>query len=86
MPGNPLLFVVAGLAFILAPAALVSVSDIDEAEETTPSEVVTNGRAQDECLNNSLLMPQGGRIGCTSMKKPLRRTDSTGALFVTVGE
>ncbi|MEM9437811.1 MAG: hypothetical protein AAGA15_12285 [Pseudomonadota bacterium] len=86
MPSNPLLFVVTGLAFILAPAAFVGVAGDDASEEAVPNQVVTRGQAHDDCLENSLMMPNGGRIGCTSMNAPTRRTDASGALFVTVGQ
>ena len=84
MPQHPLLFLVLGLACILAPAGILSFQTAYDEEHGSPTVVATVGSERAAWRRDSFEVAGGGRMGCVQ-HRPLRRHDAGGALFVSVG-
>ena len=89
MSGNPLMIVLMGLFFTLAPAFLHTHSEAAaDGEDASPAKISTMNAEKEACRSNSVRVAGGGRFGCVenrSGRAPLRRVDKTGAVFVSVG-
>ncbi|MEM1233054.1 MAG: hypothetical protein AAGH70_02915 [Pseudomonadota bacterium] len=95
MSSNPLFFMGLGLVCMLGPAFLIA--NGEEAmggSDSAPTRIATVHAQKDACLRETVEMAGGGRVGCTDLAydgragkgTPIRRTDTTGAVFVSVGK